>query len=87
MEKKAKTETTLPTAPKKAKGGYRAARRAKYKAARANDIRGGKKVRTRKVQAKKDANVKRNSHGAFSTVADMQKAGGIDPKTGRRPGK
>ena len=67
--------TTAPTQQKKGiRGGT--ARRAKQTAAKSGNLRPpGRKVRTRAVQAKKDKNVFRCSHGKYKTVVEMQKAG------------
>jgi len=76
-----------PTATK-SRGGKRASRRSKMAAAKSASLRSvGEKVRTRKVQDKKDHNVATHSGGKYATVAEMQKAGGVDPNTGRRPKK
>ena len=76
-----------PQAPGQQKGGSSrgGARRAKQKAARTGNISRTKKVRTRTVQDKKDANVFRCSKKKYRTVAEMQRAVGIDPATGRKP--
>ena len=63
------------TQPKKTQRGG-TARRTKQHAAKSTNLRSeGQKVRTRAVQAKKDKNVFRCSHGKYKTVVEMQKAG------------
>ena len=82
-----KQSSRTPTAAK-SRGGKRASRRSKMSAAKSASLRNvGEKVRTRKVQDKKDHNVATHSGGKYATVAEMQKAGGVDPNTGRRPKK
>lgn len=50
-------------------------RRSKQHSAKLSAIRTEPKVRTAKVQAKKDRNVFRHSNGIYKTVVEMQVAG------------
>ena len=74
------------TKPKKApRSPRRAHRKAKMTSAKATSLRPpGKKVRIMAVQKKKDASVFKHSGGKYNSVAAMQKAGGVDPLTGRK---
>ena len=82
------TQATKNKSKSKGKGDRRAHKRSAMNAAKATSTRSaGQKVRTQGVQAKKDHNVATHSGGKYSSVAEMQKAGDVDPITGRRPPK